>query len=74
MTYAGWTPTISGIAIPKLGVAVAAPVSAAKESVDQLAQEVIGGKWGNGDDRRKRLTAAGYDYAAVQAAVNRKLA
>lgn len=41
-----------------------------KKSVDELAAEVIRGKWGNGTDRKNRLTAAGYDYAAVQARVN----
>ena len=38
--------------------------------VATIAQEVIDGKWGNGDDRKKKLTAAGYDYSAVQAKVN----
>lgn len=41
-----------------------------KKTVDQLAKEVIDGKWGNGEDRKKRLTAAGYDYNAVQKKVN----
>ena len=41
--------------------------------MDVIAQEVIAGKWGNGDDRKNRLTAAGYDYNAVQKAVNAKL-
>lgn len=41
-----------------------------KKSVDELAAEVIRGDWGNGDTRRQRLTAAGYDYTAVQARVN----
>lgn len=44
-----------------------------KKSVDEIAREVISGKWGNGTDRKKRLTAAGYDYKAVQEAVNQKL-
>ena len=44
-----------------------------KKSVAELAQEVLDGKWGNGDDREKRLAAAGYDYNAVQEAVNAKL-
>lgn len=35
-----------------------------------LAREVIAGKWGNGETRKKRLEAAGYDYNAVQIAVN----
>jgi lysozyme len=41
--------------------------------VDEIAAEVIAGKWGNGSDRKSRLTAAGYDYAVVQAKVNEKL-
>lgn len=42
----------------------------AGKSVDELAQEVLQGKWGNGAERKKRLEAAGYDYAAVQKKVN----
>lgn len=42
-----------------------------KKTVAQLADEVLAGKWGNGADRRKRLEAAGYNYAAVQAIVNK---
>ena len=38
--------------------------------MDELAQEVIQGLWGDGDDRKNGLTAAGYDYSAVQARVN----
>lgn len=37
---------------------------------EELAKEVIDGKWGNGADRKARLTAAGYDYSKVQAIVN----
>jgi hypothetical protein len=40
------------------------------KSVDEIAKEVIRGDWGNGDERKKKLTAAGYDYAAVQKRVN----
>lgn len=47
--------------------------TAPKKTVDQLADEVLAGAWGNGTDRKNRLTAAGYDYDAVQAAVNAKL-
>ena len=32
---------------------------------------MIAGKWGNGEERKQRLTAAGYDYDAVQAIVNK---
>jgi GH25 family lysozyme M1 (1,4-beta-N-acetylmuramidase) len=41
-----------------------------KKSVDELAAEVINGKWGNGEERKKKLTSAGYDYSVVQARVN----
>lgn len=40
------------------------------KSIDELAKEVINGLWGNGDERKQRLTAAGYSYSAVQARVN----
>lgn len=42
----------------------------AGKSVDELAREVLQGKWGNGAERKKRLEAAGYNYAAVQKKVN----
>ena len=45
----------------------------AKKSYQQIADEVIAGKWGNGDDRRNRLASAGYDYDAIQSIVNAKL-
>ena len=41
-----------------------------KKSVEAVAKEVLAGKWGNGEDRKKRLQATGYDYPAVQAKVN----
>lgn len=44
-----------------------------KKSNEIIANEVIAGKWGNGADRKNRLTAAGYDYNAVQKIVNQKL-
>ena len=43
------------------------------KSIDEVAREVIQGQWGNGDDRKNRLTAAGYNYAQVQARVNQLL-
>lgn len=44
-----------------------------KKSTDEIASEVIAGKWGNGVDRKNRLTAAGYDYDEIQKKVNEKL-
>lgn len=43
------------------------------KTVDELAREVLVGRWGNGDDRKSRITTAGYDYTAVQAKVNELL-
>ena len=38
----------------------------AKKTIDEIAFEVKRGDWGNGDERKKRLIAAGYDYNDVQ--------
>ncbi len=43
------------------------------KTVDELAREVIRGLWGNGTERKNRLTEAGYDYSAVQNRVNELL-
>lgn len=40
------------------------------KSVEEVAKEVLAGQWGNGDARKNALSAAGYDYNAVQAKVN----
>lgn len=47
------------------------PIESTKKTVSELAQEVLQGKWGNGTDRKNRLTNAGYNYSEVQAEVNR---
>jgi len=47
-----------------------APTPEPKKSNEEIAQEVIEGKWGNGEERKQRLTEAGYDYQAVQDIVN----
>lgn len=52
-----------------LGIAEKKP-EPAKKTADEIAKEVIDGKWGNGTDRKNRLTAAGYNYAEIQAKVN----
>ena len=43
---------------------------ATKKSVEEIAKEVLAGKWGNGTERKNRLVSAGYDYNAVQTRVN----
>lgn len=44
-----------------------------KKSVNKLAQEVLNGKWGDGEERKRRLTDAGYSYDKVQQRVNELL-
>lgn len=48
-------------------------VSGNVKSLETVAVEVVQGKWGNGSDRKTRLTKAGYDYKAVQQIVNKIL-
>lgn len=43
------------------------------KSIDEVAKEVIQGKWGNGEARKKNLEMAGYDYKEVQNRVNEML-
>ena len=43
------------------------------QDLDIIVKEVIQGKWGSGNDRRQRLTKAGYDYKTVQDEVNKVL-
>ena len=47
--------------------------SPVRKSVDEIAKEVIDGKWGIKENRKKMLTCAGYDYNEVQARVNEML-
>ena len=69
ITAAGFSAYIT----TSTGTAVSTSEAPAKKSVDELAKEVINGKWGNGSARKQALTAAGYDYATVQKRVNELL-
>jgi N-acetylmuramoyl-L-alanine amidase CwlA len=51
----------------------AANTATATKSVEEIAKEVIDGKWGNGTERKEKLTAAGYDYSTIQKKVNELL-
>lgn len=51
----------------------AEPSGSPGKSVSELAREVMDGRWGNGSERRERLTEAGYAYETVQRAVNAML-
>jgi len=44
-----------------------------KKPIREVAQEVLDGKWGNGDVRIERLKKAGYDYKIIQKEVNKIL-
>ena len=43
------------------------------KSIEEIAREVINGKWFSGDKRNQEVTKAGYDYHAVQTKVNEML-
>lgn len=68
ITAAGFSAYIT----TSTGTAVTETATATK-TVDEIAKEVIQGKWGNGSARKKALTNAGYDYATVQKRVNELL-
>ena len=56
-----------------VGQTAPSPTPPGMKSVDQIADEVIAGQWGNNPQRAQRLRAAGYDATVVQARVNEKL-
>lgn len=45
----------------------------AKKSNEEIASEVISGRWGNGAERKEKLTKAGYNYSEIQSIVNAKV-
>lgn len=49
------------------------PATSNKKTIEQIAKEVINGKWGNGSVRREKLESAGYNYSEVQDKVNELL-
>ena len=69
MGYAVMDAVAKYAGLKKKGESKSSPKTGEK-TVEQLAKEVIKGFWGNGAERKKKLTAAGYDYSAVQKRVN----
>ena len=61
--YSGFVTILSG--------KIEGDTSVDRKSDDQIAQEVVWGRWGNGAERISRLTAAGYDYKVIQEKVNK---
>lgn len=70
-TYRRDNSKIVGYGLPRFDAEEV--TQAPTKSIEEIAQEVIDGKWGNGEERKTALIAAGYDYAAVQAMVNKLL-
>ena len=65
---------LNGFKRPQDADAVPTPVRPQpQKTVTDIAREVIEGKWGNGAERKKKITSAGYDYNAVQSKVNELL-
>ena len=44
-----------------------------RKSNEQIAREIIAGKWGNNPERKRRIQQAGYDYNEIQKIVNKML-
>lgn len=44
-----------------------------KKNTREIAEEVIAGKWGNGEERKNALLSNGYNYSNIQKEVNRIL-
>lgn len=80
--YGGWLDLNKSILTPEQwkkyaqgqrdGSPAPAPTPVKKPN-EQIADEVIAGAWGNGEDRKNRLSAAGYDPMVIQGIVNTKL-
>lgn len=66
---------IRGFICPKYDAETELPVydTCAGKTLEQIVHEVILGVWGKGEERKKKLAAAGYSYEEVQGAVNRYL-
>ena len=63
---------IDGI-IGKVDISDFTPVKEGEKSAEEIAEEVLAGKWGNGSERINALEAAGYNYGKIQDIVNEKL-
>ena len=86
-TYKKTSTKIFGYGYPRYTEAAAEPAPAPQpepapaptpaptptKSVDEVAKEVIDGKWGTGEERKKKLADAGYNYTEVQNRVNELL-
>ena len=70
LTEAGYD---AGLIQEKVNLALQGSQINDAQTMDAIAYEVIQGDWGNGEERKERLEAAGYDYDVVQQRVNELL-
>ena len=66
----GSVPTPTPAPSPPSPQPAPVPTHSSMKTIDELANEVMLGAWGNDPERSRRLTSAGYDSKAVQARVN----
>lgn len=64
---------VDGVYGPKTKAALQNTYNASHLTVEQAAKNVLAGKYGNGDERKKNIEKLGLNYAAVQAKVNELL-
>jgi flagellum-specific peptidoglycan hydrolase FlgJ len=62
---------ITGIVKKEDVIETTTTTTTTKKSNEEIAKEVVQGKWGNGMERKEKLTAAGYDYSEIQTIVNK---
>ena len=62
------TEGVLGVLRPK--IYIKSECEKVSKSIEEIAREVIDGKWGNGSERKKKLTESGYNYTEVQSKVN----
>ncbi|MCH5207535.1 MAG: SH3 domain-containing protein [Oscillospiraceae bacterium] len=73
ISSSGYTTQISLRKALPANEAVNSSSTATSADIDELARQCIRGDWGNGEERKRRLTEAGYDYKTVQKRVNEML-
>ena len=66
-----FTPNVSVINNPVKKDTTTTTTPTKRKSNKEIAKEVLEGKWGNGDERKNKLTKAGYNYNAIQKIVNK---
>ena len=73
-TFTNLSEKIQGLTKPLAKSAEAiSTVTETVKNYDKIVSEILGGVWGNGQERFDKLTKAGYDWAHAQNLVNEKL-